>query len=99
MSIEGSAGAETIVAGHPIAGGVAPAGPPAPPTPWSWRATILLAICAVGGAAYVLQTAVGTRGQAVAGVFCFFGIVALFSTNLRALSWRTAGWGNGIQIA
>src|SRR5206468_1240890 len=32
------------------------------------------------------------------GVFCFFGLVAMFSTNLRAVKWRTIGWGVALQI-
>jgi len=38
------------------------------------------------------------RGQAFVGVFCFFGLVAMFSTNLRAVNWRTIGWGVALQV-
>src|SRR5262245_33699002 len=69
-----------------------------PRTPISWRLGIAAAIGGIAGAAYLLQPMIGTRGQAVAGVFCFFGIVALFSTNLRAVNWRTIGWGIALQI-
>src|SRR5262245_28027409 len=75
-----------------------PPPPPLPPTPWTWRAGIALAILVIGGAAYVLQPIVGTRGQALAGVFCFFGLVAVFSTNLRAVNWRTIAWGFLLQL-
>ena len=82
---------------------VPPASPPVlpalmPPMPLWWRLAILLAIAALGGAAYVLRDAIGTRGQAVAGVFFFFGIVAAFSTNLRAVNWRTIAWGIALQL-
>jgi CNT family concentrative nucleoside transporter len=72
--------------------------PALPPTPWTWRAGIALAIALLGTAAYVLQQKTGPRGQALAGVFCFFGIVALFSTNLRAVNWRTIACGVGLQV-
>jgi CNT family concentrative nucleoside transporter len=41
---------------------------------------------------------IGPRGQAFVGVFCFFGLVAMFSTNLRAVNWRTIGWGVTLQL-
>ncbi len=67
-------------------------------TPWTWRLAIGAIVLLIGFAAYWLQEAIGPRGQAVAGVFCFFGLVAMFSTNLRAVNWRTIGWGIAIQI-
>lgn len=67
-------------------------------TPISWRLGIAAGILLLGGGAYFAQSAIGPRGQAVAGVFCFFGLVALFSTNLRAVNWRTIGWGVMLQI-
>jgi CNT family concentrative nucleoside transporter len=48
--------------------------------------------------AFVLRNAITPRGQAVAGVLCFFGLVAMFSSNLRAVNWRTIGWGFALQI-
>jgi len=71
----------------------------APRTPLSWRLAIVTAILAIGGAAYLLRGAIGPRGQAVAGIFCFFGIVAACSGNLRAVNWRTIGWGVALQVA
>jgi CNT family concentrative nucleoside transporter len=76
--------------------------PPAQPlpneTPWSWRLGILGAIAVLGSLAWLLRDSIGTRGQAVAGVFCFFGLVAAMSTNLRRVNWRTIGWGIGLQV-
>src|SRR5947209_5069577 len=69
----------------------------APPTPLSWRLGIAGAIAAVTASAWLLRGFVGVRGQALAGVFVFFAVVALFSTNLRAVNWRTIGWGIGLQ--
>ena len=69
-----------------------------PPTPLTWRLGILGGIVALGGLAYLLRDAVGVRGQALAGVFCFFGLVAAFSRNLRAVNWRTVGFGVLLQV-
>jgi concentrative nucleoside transporter, CNT family len=68
-----------------------------PPTPLSWRLGILAGIFAVAGAAYAMRGTIGLRGQSVAGIFFFFGIVAAFSANLRAVNWRTIGWGIALQ--
>jgi nucleoside transporter len=76
-----------------------PAGPPAlAPTPMSWRLAIAGAILVLGLGAYFLEAIIGLRGQALAGVFCFFGLVATFSTNLKAVNWRTIGWGIALQL-
>jgi CNT family concentrative nucleoside transporter len=64
----------------------------------SWRLGIATAIVLLGGGAYLLQDVVGPRGQALAGVFCFFGVVAMFSTSLRAVNWRTIGCGVALQV-
>jgi CNT family concentrative nucleoside transporter len=68
------------------------------PMPVTWRLAIAAGIALVGGTAYLFDRQIGLRGQALAGVFCFFGVVALFSANLRAVSWRTIGWGIGLQL-
>ena len=70
----------------------------APPTPLWWRIAILAAISAIGVTAYFLRDTIGVRGQALAGLVFFFGIVAAFSSNLRAVNWRTIGWGVAIQM-
>jgi CNT family concentrative nucleoside transporter len=72
--------------------------PPKPPTPWTWRVEIALGIVAIGVVAYLLRNIIGPRGQAFAGIFCFFGLVAVFSANLRAVNWRTIGWGIALQV-
>ena len=69
-----------------------------PPMPFAWRAGILGAILAVGAVSYLLRDAIGLRGQALAGIICFFGIVAAFSQNLRAVNWRTIVFGFGLQL-
>src|ERR1043165_6584834 len=69
-----------------------------PKTPLAWRLAIAAAVLVIGASAYALRDFVGLRGQAAAGVFCFFGIVAAASSNLRAVNWRTIGWGVVLQI-
>ncbi len=67
-------------------------------TPFLWRLGIGATVAAIGLAAFSLQHVIGLRGQAVAGMICFFGLVAMFSTNLRSVNWRTIGWGFALQI-
>src|SRR4029434_10253546 len=70
-----------------------------PPTPLIWRLAIAAAIIAIGMGAYWFRSTMGLRGQAAAGGLCFFGVVALFSANLRCVNWRTIGWGFALQVA
>jgi concentrative nucleoside transporter, CNT family len=69
------------------------------PTPILWRFGIAIAISAIALIAYAAQDMIGLRGQALAGILFFFGIVAVFSTNLRAVNWGTIGWGIALQLA
>src|SRR5258708_35822139 len=71
---------------------------PPPRTPLSWRLAIAAGCLLIAAAANAFQATIGLRGQALAGVFVFFGIVAMFSSNLRAVNWRTIGWGFGLQL-
>ncbi|HEY0551921.1 MAG TPA: hypothetical protein VGF13_20120, partial [Verrucomicrobiae bacterium] len=57
-----------------------PQAPTTPRTPLTWRLAIGAAVLAIGFAAYGLRGVIGLRGQAFAGVFCFFGLVAMFSS-------------------
>src|SRR5437660_453763 len=67
-------------------------------TPWSWRLAIAGGITGLAVGAYLLEPVIGPRGQAVVGVFFFFGLVAVFSANLRAVNWRTIGFGIALQV-
>ncbi len=49
-------------------------------------------------AAFALRETMNPRVQAVAGIICFISVVAAFSRSLRAVSWRTVGWGIGLQV-
>jgi CNT family concentrative nucleoside transporter len=53
---------------------------------------------ALAGAAFALRDTINPRAQAVAGIICFISIVAAASRDLRAVSWRTVGWGMALQI-
>jgi CNT family concentrative nucleoside transporter len=64
----------------------------------SWRFGIGISIVFIAALAWALQTSIGTRGQAFAGIFFFFGLVALFSRSLQTVNWRTIGWGVGLQF-
>ncbi len=66
--------------------------------PVTWRLAIAATILSIAAAAWGLQATIGPRGQAVAGVMFFFGVVALFSADLRKVNWRTIGWGFGLQL-
>jgi CNT family concentrative nucleoside transporter len=48
--------------------------------------------------AWLLSDIIGPRGQAGFGALCFIAICAAFSTSLRAVRWRTIGWGMAIQL-
>jgi CNT family concentrative nucleoside transporter len=67
-------------------------------TPFAWRLTIAAALAVVVGFAYIAQNVIGLRGQSVAGILFFFGIIAMFSANLRRVNWRTIGWGIALQL-
>src|SRR5262245_17942318 len=67
-------------------------------TPWSWRLSIAAAIALLGFAAYLMRDLIGVQGQAAVGIVFFFGLVAAFSANLRAVNWRTIAWGFGLQV-
>ena len=76
-----------------------PLPPSGPPTPIVWRIAIAVFISLLGFFAYLLRESIGLRGQSGVGVIVFFGLVAIFSANLRAVRWSTIAWGIGLQIA
>jgi len=63
------------------------------------RAGVGLSAVAVALLAYALEPLIGPRGQAAAGAVAFILVVAAFSNNLRAVNWRTVGWGITLQLA
>jgi len=71
---------------------------PLPPTPWSWRIGIAVAIGLVGLLAYLLHGSLGSRFQAGMGILCFLGLAAFFSKSLQSVSLKTLFWGIGLQF-
>jgi CNT family concentrative nucleoside transporter len=63
------------------------------------RLALAAGAVALAAVAYGLQNVVGSRGQAAAGAVAFILVVAVFSRDLRSVSWRTVGWGIAIQLA
>ncbi len=49
-------------------------------------------------AAFAMRGVIGPRLQGIAGIICFIAVVAAFSENLRAVNWRTVGWGMALQL-
>src|ERR671913_1056594 len=58
-------------------------------------AGVALAIAAMS---MVLRHSINPRLQGLLGVVCFIAIVAAFSRDLRAVSWRTVAWGMALQL-
>jgi CNT family concentrative nucleoside transporter len=84
----------TVLQSHPL---LTPTAVPTAPTPWSWRLGIGVALAALVAAAYLLGDSFGARFRSGCGIVAFFGLVALCSSNLRLVNWRTIGWGVGLQ--
>lgn len=69
------------------------------PMPFWWRLVLLGCVVAFGIAAYIARDQIGSRAQAAFGAVTFFFIGALFSSNLRAVNWRTIVFGILLQLA
>jgi CNT family concentrative nucleoside transporter len=69
-----------------------------PPTPPAWRWGIGLGVVALAALTYLAREWLGPRVQAACGLICFLGLTAALSSNLRAVNWRTIGWGLALQI-
>ena len=73
--------------------------PQASSTATRLRLTVALGVVAVAALAFLLQDVLSGRVRAALGILCFVGTVTACSTNIRAINWRTVGWGLFIQIA
>ena len=62
------------------------------------RLTAAAVAIGLGLAAFLMRHAISPRVQAVAGIIAFIAVIAAFSQNLRAVSWRTVAWGMALQI-
>ncbi len=70
----------------------------AAPQDRSLRAAAAGLAVAIALAVYVLQNYLGLNVRAGFGVIAFIAIVAACSANLRAVNWRTVGFGMAIQL-
>ncbi|MDQ3487491.1 MAG: Na+ dependent nucleoside transporter domain protein, partial [Acidobacteriota bacterium] len=52
----------------------------------------------LGAAVFLLRNSINPRIQALAGIVVFIAIIAAFSRNLKAVNWRTVGWGMALQV-
>jgi nucleoside permease NupC len=64
----------------------------------AWRLGLAVVVLLLAGLAYVAAQPLGPRGRSALGAFCFVGVAALCSANLRAINWRTVAWGVALQI-
>lgn len=71
----------------------------APPSDAPLRLAAGALALGLAAAAFVFRYSINPRVQAVLGIVCFLSLVAAFSRNLRAVSWRTVGWGIALQVA
>ena len=62
---------------------------PAPRTDGGLRLAAAGLAIGLAVAAYLLQGRISPRVQGIAGIICFISVVAAFSRNLKAVSWRT----------
>src|SRR5688500_4264764 len=83
---------------HTAEPGVAP-GPAAPRTDGMLRLAAAVLALAIAIAVYVFQNYLGPNVRGGLGIIEFIAIVAAFSANLKAVSWRTVGFGMAIQFA
>jgi len=79
--------------------GAAPApGPAAPRTDGALRLAAAALAITIAAGIYVLQNSLGPNVRGGLGIIAFIAIVAAFSANLKAVSWRTVGFGIAIQL-
>ena len=71
---------------------------PPPAADRALRAALAGAALLLTVIAYLVQSAEGSRAQAALGAFALILVVAACSSNLRAVSWRTVGWGIALQL-
>jgi CNT family concentrative nucleoside transporter len=75
-------------------------GPPARTgTPRTWRLALAVVVLALAATAYLAADVLGPRGQSALGVVCFLGVAGVVSADLRAINWRTVGWGIALQVS
>ncbi len=63
------------------------------------RVMLAAGVAAIAATAFVFQDALPGRLRAGLGIICFIGLVVACSSNIRAISWRTVGWGITLQLS
>ena len=74
-------------------------GPAAPRTDGMLRLGAGALALGLGVFVYVFQNYLSLNVRAGFGIVAFIAVVAAFSSNLRAVNWRTVGFGMAIQFA
>ena len=74
--------------------------PPAPPpaSDRMLRVTAAAIAATLAAAGFALRGTISPRVHAVAGIIAFIAVVAAFSKDLRAVNWRTVGYGMALQM-
>jgi CNT family concentrative nucleoside transporter len=68
-------------------------------TPSAVRIALLAGVGLLTAIAYLSHSAIGQHGQAMIGIIAFLSLAAAVSSNLRAVNWKTIGWGIALQVA
>ena len=63
------------------------------------RVMLAAGVTVIAATAFVFQDALPGRARAGLGVICFIGLVVACSSNIRAINWRTVGWGIVLQLS
>jgi CNT family concentrative nucleoside transporter len=62
------------------------------------RVMLAAGVAVIAATAFVFQDTIPGRVRAGLGVICFIGLVITCSSNIRAINWRTVGWGIVLQF-
>jgi len=63
------------------------------------RITLAVGVGVIAATAFFFQDVLPGRVRAVLGIVCFIGLVVTCSSNIRAINWRTVGWGIALQLS
>ncbi len=89
-SIESSISSLVITGSHEPQSG--------PGTPTMVRAALLGAVVLLTITAYLTHETIGQHGRAMIGIVVFLLLAAAVFSNLRAVNWKTIGWGIALQV-
>ena len=60
---------------------------------------LAVGVATIAATAFFFQDALPGRLRAGLGIICFIGLVITCSSNIRAINWRTVGWGIALQLS